>query len=89
MRNLVITATVLAAFCLAGCSDKEGARAEAQKMEDACAAKDKKKALDIALKARESNKAFKSAFNDAFPDVPPEQANVCGIHGATIGLYLK
>lgn len=66
------------ALALTGCK-KGPALEEMKKVEDACAAKDKEKALDIALKATESNKLFKKAFDGTFESVSDKkQANVCG-----------
>jgi hypothetical protein len=63
---------------LTGCK-KGPALEEVKKVEEACQAKDKDKAIDIALKASESNSSFKKAFDGVFASVPDKkQANVCG-----------
>ena len=63
---------------LSGCK-KGPALEEVKKIEEACQNKDKEKALDIALKAAESNSSFKKAFDSTFESVPDKKnANVCG-----------
>jgi hypothetical protein len=60
--SMQIPALVLvSAFALTGCK-KGPALEEMKKIEDACAAKDKEKAIDIALKAAGRAKAFDGTF---------------------------
>jgi hypothetical protein len=69
---------VLAALSVTGCQ-KGPAKEEFKKIESACAAKDKEKALEIALAAYDSNTVFKKAFDGTFESVKDKkQANVCG-----------
>jgi len=69
---------VLALTGLAGCK-KGPALDELKKVEDACQAKDKDKAIDIALKAADSNSSFKKAFDGVFESVSDKKtANICG-----------
>ena len=77
VRPFVLVA-VVALATLSGCK-KGPALEEVKKIEDACQNKDKDKALDIALKAAESNSSFKKAFDSTFESVPDKKsANVCG-----------
>ena len=65
-------------FSLVGCK-KGPALEEMKKVEEACAAKDKEKAVDIAIKAAESNSSFKKAFDEVFKGVEDKKkVNVCG-----------
>jgi len=76
-RPFVLVA-LTALVALPGCK-KGPALEEMKKIEDACQSKDKEKALDIALKAAESNSSFKKAFDSTFDSVPDKKsANVCG-----------
>ena len=71
-------AFALAALSLTGCQ-KGPAKEEFKKIETACAAKDKEKALEIALAAAESNTVFKKAFDGTFESVSDKKkANICG-----------
>lgn len=80
LTSLVVLSSALA---LGGCK-KGPALEELKKVEEACSAKDKEKAVDIALKAAESNSSFKKAFDGVFESVSDKkQANVCG--GANLG----
>ena len=68
----------VAALSVTGCQ-KGPAKEEFNKIETACAAKDKEKALEIALAAYETNTVFKKAFDGTFESVKEKkQANVCG-----------
>ena len=82
-------ALVLAA---AGCNkDKTAALDEYKKIEEACKAKDKAKASEIATKTRDSNAAFKKALDDTFKDIGEDKskANVCGLYGLELETRLK
>jgi hypothetical protein len=68
MKNVsaVLAPLVLVALAgLTGCK-KGPALEEVKKVEAACQAKDKDKAIEIALKASESNSSFKKAFDRVF-----------------------
>ncbi len=80
LSNLSLSAALVFAFALSLSGCKKGpALEEMKKVEEACTAKDKDKALDIALKASESNSSFKKAFDGVFESVPDKKkANVCG-----------
>lgn len=77
-RSLAVIVLALATTPLLACA-KGGAKEEYKKVEAACEAKDKEKALEIALAASESNSVFKKAFDGTFESVKDKkQANVCG-----------
>lgn len=92
---MIRTALVLVGFALAagatGCGkDKAAALEEYKKIDEACKAKDKAKAGELAVKARDANAAFKKAFDETFKDVSdPAKANVCGIYGVELEARLK
>ena len=68
----------IASLGLTGCN-KGPALEELKKVEAACEAKDRDKAVEIAVAAAESNSAFKKAFDDVFKSVDDKKkANVCG-----------
>jgi|SRR5688572_21391548 hypothetical protein len=76
--TFALSFVVFAAIGLTGCK-KGPALEEVKKIEEACNAKDKEKAIDIALKAAESNSSFKKAFDGVFESVEDKKkANVCG-----------
>lgn len=76
--SILPAVAAVALVTLAGCK-KGPALEELKKVEEACNAKDKEKAVDIAVKAAESNSAFKKAFDDVFKSVDDKsKANVCG-----------
>ncbi len=78
MKLSLLPALALALVTLSGCK-KGPALEELKKVEEACNAKDKEKAADIAMKAAESNSSFKKAFDGVFESVPDKsKANVCG-----------
>lgn len=77
-RALAVALAVVTLVPLTGCK-KGPALEELKKVEDACKAKDKDKALDIALKAAEGNSSFKKAFDGVFQGVDDKKkANICG-----------
>ncbi len=70
--------TVILSLGLTGCN-KGPALEELAKVEAACDAKDRDKAVEIAIAAADANKAFKKAFDDVFKSVDDKKkANVCG-----------
>lgn len=77
-RNFQIGLAVVSLLAVSGCK-KGPALEELKKVEEACTAKDKARAVDIAVAAAESNSAFKNAFEAVFASVPDKTvANVCG-----------
>lgn len=70
--------TIALSLGLSGCK-KGPALEELKKVEAACEAKDRDKAVEIAVAAADSNSAFKKAFDDVFKSVDDKKkANVCG-----------
>jgi hypothetical protein len=77
-RRLVVLSLGLLALAATGCK-KGPALEELKKVEEACAAKDKEKAIQIALDASKSNSSFQKAFDGVFEKVDDKsKANVCG-----------
>lgn len=77
-RSLAAFALLALALPLTGCQ-KGPAKEEFKKIESACEAKDKAKAMEIAMAAYDSNTVFKKAFDGTFESVADKkQANVCG-----------
>lgn len=75
---IAIPFALVLSLSLTGCK-KGPALEELKKVEEACEAKDKEKAVDIAIKAAEGNSSFKKAFDDVFKSVDDKKkANVCG-----------
>jgi hypothetical protein len=79
LSNLALAPLALSfALALTGCK-KGPALEELKKVEEACEAKDKEKAVDLAIKASEANSSFKKAFDEVFKTVDDKKkANVCG-----------
>ena len=76
--SLSVALSLAFTLSLTGCK-KGPALEELKKVEEACSAKEKDKALDLALKASEGNSSFKKAFDGVFDSVPDKsKANVCG-----------
>lgn len=92
---MIRTTLILIGFTLVvgatGCGkEKAAALEEYKKIEEACKAKDKAKASELAVKARDANPAFKKAFDETFKDAgDPSKANVCGIYGVELEARLK
>ena len=92
MRVHRIVLGLVLVVAAAGCGkDKAAALDEYKKIDEACKAKDKAKASEIAVKARDTNAAFKKAFDETFKDVGDDKskANVCGLYGSELESRLK
>jgi hypothetical protein len=79
LSNLsAVALTIFLSLGLTGCK-KGPALEELKKVEAACEAKERDKAIEIAIAAADSNSAFKKAFDDVFKSVDDKKkANVCG-----------
>jgi hypothetical protein len=78
LRRLAVLTLGLVALSTTACK-KGPALEELKKVEEACNAKDKEKAIQIALEASKSNSSFQKAFDGVFEKVDDKsKANVCG-----------
>jgi hypothetical protein len=86
----LLVLSLVSTFALAGCGKKEAALAAYAKVDEACKAKDKQKAVELAVSAAKENSVFQKAFDATFAEVSDKsKANVCGVHGVELEQRIK